>query len=114
MADQLVTDMAYCQISTVRAHIGRSSGRSTPSPVEVSSGQEWQYEISTVRAHIGRSSGRSTLPQDRVMNLVAQEWQYEISTVRAHIGRSTGRYISPFILLKLIVADQVADLPSPH
>ena len=63
----------------VRAHIGRSSGRSTLLPLEASSGQEWQYEISTVRAHIVRSPG--------------QEWQYEISTVRAHIGRSTGRYI---------------------
>ena len=52
------------QISTVRvhigrAHIGRSTGRSTP-PVVASSGQEWQYDISNVRAHIGRSPGRST------------------------------------------------------
>ena len=46
-------------ISTIRAHIGRSSGRSTP-PVVASSGQEWQFHIATVRAHIGRSSGRST------------------------------------------------------
>ena len=45
-------------ISTVRAHIGRSTGRSTP--VAASSGQEWQNEISTVRAHIGSSTGRST------------------------------------------------------
>ena len=40
----------------VRAHIGRSN----PSPIVASSGQEWQYDISTVRAHIGRSTGRST------------------------------------------------------
>ena len=46
-------------ISTVRTHIGRSSGRSTPLVV-VFSGQEWQYEISTVRAHIGRSTVRPT------------------------------------------------------
>ena len=36
------------EISTVRAHIGRSTGRSSP-PVVSSSGQEWQYDISTVR-----------------------------------------------------------------
>ena len=48
-------------ISTVRAHIGRSTDRSTP-PVEASSGQEWQFYISTVRAHIGRSTGRSYPP----------------------------------------------------
>ena len=40
-------------ISTVRGHIGRSTGRSTP-PVVASSGKEWQFHISTVRAHIGR------------------------------------------------------------
>ena len=45
----------------VRAHIGRSTGRSIPLVV-ASSGQEWQYEISTVRAHIGRSTGRSIPP----------------------------------------------------
>ena len=47
------------EISTVRAHIDRSTSRST-TPVEASSGQEWQYEISTVRAHIGRSTARSS------------------------------------------------------
>ena len=36
-----------------RAHIGRSTGRSTP-PVVASSGQQWQYVIPTVRAHIYR------------------------------------------------------------
>ena len=46
-------------ISTVRAHIGRSTGRSIPLVVACS-GQEWQYDISTVRAHIGRSTGRFT------------------------------------------------------
>ena len=29
------------------------------SPVEASSGEEWQLKISIVKAHIGRSSGRS-------------------------------------------------------
>ena len=38
-------------ISTVRTHIGRSTGKSTP-PVKTSSSQEWQFHISTVRAHI--------------------------------------------------------------
>ena len=50
-------------IATARAHIGRSSGRSTGRSTPqllASSGQEWQFLISTVRAHIGRSSGRST------------------------------------------------------
>ena len=51
----------------------------------------------------------STLPQVDAPS--GQEWQYEISTVKAHIGRSTGRYISPFILLQLILAHQMADLP---
>ena len=45
-------------ISTVRAHMGRPTGRFTPLVV-VSSGPEWWYEIYTVRAHIDRSSGRS-------------------------------------------------------
>ena len=49
-------------ISTVRAHIGRSSRRSTLLLVEASIGQEWQFHISTVRAHIGKSTGRSTTP----------------------------------------------------
>ena len=46
-------------IAAVRAHIGRSSGRSTgrSTPlVLASSGQKWQFHIATVRAHIGRSS----------------------------------------------------------
>ena len=46
-------------IATVKACIGRSSGRSTPL-VLASSGQEWQFDIATVKAHIGRSSGKST------------------------------------------------------
>ena len=46
-------------ISTVRAHVGRSTGISTP-PVVVSSGEEWQYEISPVGVHIDGSTGRST------------------------------------------------------
>ena len=71
-------------ISTVRAHIATSPGRSMPL-VEASSSQEWQYEISIVRAHIGRSTGRSTLLDASS----GQEWQYEISTVRAHTGIST-------------------------
>ena len=88
--------------------------------VVASSGQEWQFHISTVTAHIGRSSGRST-PQywhlvvkngnftflllqlilaDQLANLPpvlassGQEWQFHISTVTAHIGRSTGKSTS--------------------
>ena len=85
----LLLELIFC-----RAHIGRSPCRSTPSPVEASSGQEWQYEISTVRAHICRTS----TPPVEVPS--GQEWQYEIATVRAHNGRSTGRYLSPFLLLE--------------
>ena len=48
-------------IYTVRAHIGRSTGKSSPlTPVEASIGKEWQFYIYTVTAHIGRSTGRST------------------------------------------------------
>ena len=75
------------EISTVRAHTERSTGRST-TPVEASSGQEWQFHSFTVRAHIDRSTGRSTTPVEASSG---QEWQYEISTVRAYIGRSTGK-----------------------
>ena len=32
-------------------------------PLDVSSGQEWQFHISIVRAHIGRSTGRSSSGQ---------------------------------------------------
>ena len=92
------------RFSTVRVHIGRSPN------------QEWQYDISTVRAYIGRSPGRYILPF-LLLELLFGRSNCQIyivtSTVRAHIGRSTGRYISPFLLLELIVADEVADLPSP-
>ena len=92
-------------------------------PVVASSGQEWQFHISTIGAHIGRWSGRSTgrsTPQ--VVASSGQEWWFHISTVRAHIGRSTGRSTPwywhlvvkngnfTFLLLELILVDQVADL----
>ena len=38
------------------------------------------------------------------------EWQFKIVTVQAHSGRSTGNL--RFLLFKLIVADQLADLPT--
>ena len=47
-------------ISTVRAHIGRSTCRSPQ--VLASSGQEWQFHISIVRVDNGRSTGRSMPP----------------------------------------------------
>ena len=59
-------------------------------PLVGSSGQEWQYDISTVRTHIGRSSGRST----------PQQWHLVVKN-----GNMT------FLLLELILADQLADLP---
>ena len=55
-----------------------------------SSGQEWQFHICTVRAHIGRSTGRST----------PQYW---------HLVVKNGDFT--FLLLELILADQLADLP---
>ena len=42
-----------------------------------------------------------------------QEWQYEISIVSAHLVRSPCRYISPFLLLELLLADQVQIYPPP-
>ena len=59
-------------ISTVRAHIGRSTSISMPHPVETSSSQEWQFHISTVRAHIGSSTDRSSHP----VEVSSQEWQF--------------------------------------
>ena len=47
--------------STFRGYIGRLNGRSTPTPVLASCGQEWPS--------------------------TSQEWQFHNSTVRAHIGR---------------------------
>ena len=73
-------------ISIVKAHIGRSSGRSTPWWRHLV-GKNGNFYISIVKAHIGRSSGRST-PIDASSG---QEWQFYISIVKAHIGRSSGR-----------------------
>ena len=78
-------------IATVRAHIGRSSGRSTP--------QWW---------HLVVKNGDFTLLllelilADQVADLLVDlppagrsgsgsEWQFQIFTVRPHMGRSTGR-----------------------
>ena len=49
------------EISTIRVHIGRSSGRSMPL-IEASSSQKWQFHISTVRAHIDRYWQITPLP----------------------------------------------------
>ena len=44
-----------------------------------------------------------------------QEWQFHICTVRAHVGRSTGRSVKNgdmrFLLLELILTEQLPDLP---
>ena len=61
-------------------------------PVLASSGQEWQFHISPLRAHIGRSTGRST----------PQYW---------HLVVKNGNFT--FLLLELILTDQLADLPLP-
>ena len=56
------------------------------------SGSEWQFHIFPVRAHMGRSTGRST----------PQYW---------HLVVKNGSFT--FLLLELILADEVADLPHP-
>ena len=119
----------YCKSS-----FGRSPGISplqvqTSIGQETSNGQEWQFHISTVKAHIGRSPARYT-PQ--VQTSSGQEWQFHISTVRAHIGRLTGRSKPQvrhlvvkrhlmvkngnftFLLLKLILADHLPDIPPKY
>ena len=45
LADYDCSGRYNVQISTVRAHIDRSTGTFTP-PIVVSSGQEWQFHIS--------------------------------------------------------------------
>ena len=60
--------------------------------VVASSGQEWSYEIHTVRAYIGRSPGRST---PHWWHLVDQNGDMK------------------FLLIELILADHLADLPPP-
>ena len=64
------------EISTVRAHIGRSNGIST-------SQQECQFQILLLELIL------ADLPL-LVATASDEEWQYEISTVRPYIGRSTG------------------------
>ena len=112
-------------MSAVTAHIGRSTGRyilpflllelivadqlvDLPPSIVVKNGSMrflllessyWQITWQIYPPWVEASSG--------------QEWQYEMSAVTAHIGRSTGRYILPFLLLELIVADQLVDL-TPH
>ena len=63
---------------TVQAHIGRSTGRSTP-PGRCAIGSEWQFQIFTVRAHMGRSTGRSN---PLGTSASASACQFHISTVR--------------------------------
>ena len=110
------------QISIVKAHIGRSSGRYTPQQrhLVATNGNfqnivvknpyrqmKWQiyppckrnlvaknghFQISIVKAHIGRSAGRST---PRWRHLVAKNGNFQISIVKALIGRSAVRSIPP-------------------
>ena len=64
-------------------------------PGRSASGSEWHFQIFTVQAHIGRWSGRST----------PQYW---------HLVVKNGNFT--FLLLQLILADEVADVladPSP-
>ena len=117
----LVAKNGNFQIATVRVHIGKSTGRSTP-PIEASSGQQWQFEIYTVRAHIG-PQGIQWLRM-AILDLYCQSsyWQiqwptgniqiYPQSTVdpsHRHLVVMNGNF--RFILLELILADQLADLP---
>ena len=118
------------EISTVRAYIDRSTGRST-TPVEgnflstVGSriAAISHFYISTVRAHIDRSTGRSTTPVEASSG---QEWQfsfllleliftdqlaYLLTPVEASSGQDWQFHLSTF--RALILADQLADL-CPH
>ena len=85
-------------ISTVRVHIGRSTGRSSGQEwqfyISTVRLQEWQFYISTVRVDIGRSTGRSTPLQiyPPLLPSSGQEWWFHISTVRSHIGRWSSRF----------------------
>ena len=93
------------QIFAVRALLGSSSGRSTPGLTSI--GQKWQF-------HIGRSSGRSA--SRSTPHRSSSEWQFQIFIVRALLGRSTPLDLPVngnfrFLLYKLFLADQVADLP---
>ena len=62
-------------------------------PVLASSGQEWQFHIVTVRTHIGRFTGRS----------FPQYW---------HLVVKNSNFT--FLLLELILADLLADLPPQY
>ena len=61
-------------ISTIRAHSGRSTGRSTPL-VLASSGPEWQFYISTIRAHTGGSIPPALHARHHGMYIVGYIWQ---------------------------------------
>ena len=74
-------------ISVVKAHIGRSSGRSTP----CSSSIQWSR---MVISHCYCQSSYWPIKQQiypLILTSSHQEWQFHIATVRAHIGRSSGR-----------------------
>ena len=77
--------------------------------IEASSGHEWQFEIYTVRAHIGKCS-----PQGIQWLRMA----IQICTFRTCIGLPRHLVVKNgnfrFILLELILADQLADLPLPQ
>ena len=67
--------------------------RTTPLQVESSCDEEWQIYISTFTAITGRSTGRSTFPQ------------------YSHLVVKHGNFT--FLLLKLILADQLEGVPFP-
>ena len=77
----------------VIAHIGRWSGRSTPLQFSID-------PLNTATPKVADLHPRSAS---------GSEWQFKIFTAQAHSGRSTGNL--RFFLFKLIVADQLADLP---
>ena len=110
------------QFSTVRAHMGRSTGSSTPH--RSASRSERQCQIFAVRAHMGRSTGSSTpidLPVDLKGNvrflLLGLIWADQLADIMAdlsipqycHLVVKNGNFT--FLLLELIQADQLADLP---
>ena len=94
-----------------------------PTPVEASSGQEWKFQISIAAGHIGRSTGRSTSssrgilwPRMAISDCYCYrsyrqiKWQiYPLQ--QRHLVAKNGNF--RFLLLQVIQADQLADLPPP-
>ena len=97
-------------ICTIRANTGRSLADFHPGVSTLG-----EFYIRTIRANTGRSLADFSPG-------VSTFGEFYIGTIRAYIGRPTGRSILQyshhvvnftFVLLELILADQLVNLP-PH